>query len=212
MSEPDLRKCIDRECSEEFARRLILGGLIDDAAVADVCGIPEERVRELAVEVLLHERKLLLLIRRKLHFMQETHTADELRAAAEDIIRMLKNLLDFSECAGQELYDIRHNLSYYDETHIHEVISPMDPQSENYALLSAGRQVLDRMSNSILTNGYRSRAKYRLNFICDEEFDDDQLDAPGAPGAASAAADDDSDLLDPPADDDDDDVVDPWDL
>ena len=85
-----IREDIEKETSEEIARRLIFDGRVSDEDIAAGCGITPERVQELISEVAHETRELLQELRKMLFDIRKPELSDEDR---RDILLQIVMLL-----------------------------------------------------------------------------------------------------------------------
>lgn len=94
-----IREDIEKETSEEIARRLIFDGRVSDEDIAAGCGIAPERVQELISEVAHETRELLQELRKMLFDIRKPELSDEdRRDILLQIVMLLRLMIDNEVC------------------------------------------------------------------------------------------------------------------
>lgn len=151
-----IREDIEKETSEEIARRLIFDGRVSDEDIAAGCGITPERVQELISEVAHETRELLQELRKMLFDIRKPELSDEdRRDILLQIVMLLRLMIDNEICEEPEQAEIRDYIRYHDAADIRLTLLQIYPESEDYTLLYHGQEFLHNFMNSLFLNKKR---------------------------------------------------------
>ena len=158
-----IREDIEKETSEEIARRLIFDGRVSDEDIAAGCGVMPERAQELISEVAHETRELLQELRKMLFDIRKPEISDEdRRDILLQIVMLLRLMIDNEVCEEQEQAEIRDYIKYHDAADIRLTLLPIYPESEDYALLYHGQEFVHSFMNSLFLNKKREDRHYGL--------------------------------------------------